>query len=523
MSTELYWPDDLCPVATDLSVLDMVGRFPSALNGVTSTVGRPGSRLKMSMSFRNLQGRNRLLLQRIIAATRGGTHPIRCRDHSYTQQGSFPGTELLTNNTFDDGTTGWTAGSEYTLSVSDRTLRAQRNAVTAAANLITRSSITVTPYVPYVARAIVVPGQGAYASGFTAFLASQVSPVATVFGMTQNVYVPVASSAEFRLRDNQSSGPVAGDHVYVPWVSLAQCAQVDNGSNLLRHTEEMAENPSFWPNTATSWGDDATAAPNGSTVGESLIEDSATSMHYTQGIATCDAALENYCFAVALKAGGRGFARVLLLSTPANTSISCYINLSTGAITNESTGANWLNLRSYSANLGNGWWYVAIVGRKNSSDTSLRARIQVASAAGTDNYAGNGTGNIYVWRPTVAQSSVPVRLTNNGATADPDGTLQNLGGGIYTKGWPASSSGLLLPGDQVEIGGQLQIVTGPVNSDAAGLAFLPLASLRVAPEDDSPVVVVGPLGRWIPEESENGWTNTPGIFSDSELVLVESG
>lgn len=521
--SHLFWPAEIVPSRTSIEVTDSVGRHTGAFDGVTTAVGRPGSRMRMSMSLTALNGRARAKLRALIAATRGGALPILAPDHSHSLVGSFPATELLTNNTFSDGLTGWSSGSEYTHSVSDRVLRAERNAVTASGNLLLKSSISVTQYAPYVARAVVLGGQGAYASGFTAFIVGDPVPVATVFGLTQNAYVPLGSTVEIRVRDNSSTGHLAGDHAYIPWVSLSRCALVDNGPNLARHTEEIAENPSFWPNTESSWTDDATAAPNGSTVADSLVENSATNVHYTQATITCDAAQQDYCFALALKAGSRGFARVVLLSTPTNTSISVYVNLSTGAISNTSTGADWSDLRYVSQSMGNGWWYVAIIGRKASSDISLRARIQIASAAGTDNYAGNGSGNIYVWRPTVAKSGVAVRLTNNGATADTDGTLQPLGGGIYTKGWPASTSGLLVQGDLVEINGQLQIVSGPVNSDASGRAFLPLPMLRVSPEDNDPVIITSPMGRWIPEEPTNGWTNTPGIFSDSELVLIEAG
>ena len=64
---------------------------------------------------------------------------------------------------------------------------------------------------------------------------------------------------------------------------------------------------------------------------------------------------------------------------------------------------------------------------------------------------------------------------------------------LATDGWRASQTGLLLPGDYVEVGAELKMVTGSVDSDGAGAAtvsFVP--QLRASPADNAPLTLNNP-------------------------------
>lgn len=88
---------------------------------------------------------------------------------------------------------------------------------------------------------------------------------------------------------------------------------------------------------------------------------------------------------------------------------------------------------------------------------------------------------------------------------------------------PASTNGLLLPGDQVQIGDELKIVTVPLNSDSSGNGYLQFApSLRHSPADNAPIIVYRPMGKFLLDKSENGWDSAPGIFSSAEVSLLEA-
>src|SRR5512147_3197472 len=110
--------------------------------------------------YRGLRSDETAAILNALNESRGQLNTIRVTPHTPIR-GSFATSELLTNGMFDNGTTGWTAGTEYTISVSDRVLRGQRSAMTAASNVMFRN-VTTVQYAPYVARAMILPGRGTY-------------------------------------------------------------------------------------------------------------------------------------------------------------------------------------------------------------------------------------------------------------------------------------------------------------------------------------------------------------------------
>lgn len=88
---------------------------------------------------------------------------------------------------------------------------------------------------------------------------------------------------------------------------------------------------------------------------------------------------------------------------------------------------------------------------------------------------------------------------------------------------PASTAGLLLPGDWVAVGLELKRVTAPLNSDGSGNGTLQFSPpLRASPADNDPVIVNQPLGRFILSSSENGWESSAGIYSTYSFDMVEA-
>jgi hypothetical protein len=171
--------------------------------------------------------------------------------------------------------------------------------------------------------------------------------------------------------------------------------------------------------------------------------------------------------------------------------------------------------------LGNDWWGVFIVGRLLTSNTSIGVRILVGEADADVTFNGTNQDSIYVWRPTLAQSSVPMRLSATTGTALTSGELQGLGHGIYTKGWPASTANIRKVGDIVAISGQMLKINAPVNSDAAGRAFMQFGGhLQAAPADGTPVILNTPMQRSMLESPENGRSNPFARFAETEIVLV---
>lgn len=86
----------------------------------------------------------------------------------------------------------------------------------------------------------------------------------------------------------------------------------------------------------------------------------------------------------------------------------------------------------------------------------------------------------------------------------------------------SSQNGLLLPGDWVELSGQICQVTAPLNTVSSGVGVLCIRpALAVAPADDSAVIVRYPFGRFM-VASDASTSERYGLYSDIEFNLVET-
>lgn len=523
---ELFWPHDLCPASSELKVLDNTGFFQSPLTGYKRTVTRPGSRLQMSLNFRNVSDDLRGQLHAMLARLRGADS-VWMQDFSRKRRGSFLCPELLPNgyNYFPDGVDTWTSDSEYTLTAQDGVIRATRNAVTGSANLLNSPTLAeAVPYAPYVARAIFLRGLGTYTSGLTAFgTTGEQNFAASVFGYNANVNYPTTATPIFRVRDNQTSGLQTGHYVSIPFVSYARCGLVDNSSNLLLHSDDLTD--SAWVKTRVTITNSSFQAPDGINYTTVAIHEdtSSATTHFVDQDVTVTNTDDDYTFSVALRRSNRTFARIMMVESVNGDTVSAYINLTTGAVTNvTNAGTNFTEPRAVARDLGNNWFLFSLTGRKSGVGTTLTARIYVAEAAGDITFTGGNQNSIIAWRVTLQKASVPGLLTQTVGSADSDGTEQSLLGGLNTKGWPVSTAGLLLPGDQVQIGQQLLIVAAPMNSDSAGRARLEVyPMLRESPADNEPVIVNYPMGKFMPDDLEQGWSNSPGFRSAADIVLGE--
>lgn len=459
-----------------------------------------GLRLKMSRRHTVRLDEKAQLLS-ILKQTRGRFNALRTKVH-FALRGSGLGGELLTNSTFPNGTTGWIAGSQHVVSVSDRILRATRSAVTTSGiPLASSAAATVTANASHVGRAMISAGRGSFASGFdmrfgsNAGLADYLDSANSLTpGLLSQVFVPPAATTFFSLGELSSSGVIAGDYIDIPYVSLARCPLVDGGLNLLLQSDEL---DATWTATRSSVDDQAagTTAPDGTSTADSIIEDAtATNSHFVQQAVTVAAAAGEYAFSVAVKAGTRTWVYIQLLHATGTT--TAWLNLSTGALGTVSNGTSWTLARSFVQAMGDGWYKFSIVARKTSAATSVTAIIALTTADAALTHSGDGASNIYAWRATLVQSGVPTRLIATTTTASTGTSL--TGNALHVKGLPASTNGVLLPGDWIEIGGELKQVSWPLNSDGAGLGYLQFEPALVrSPANDDPVIVTDPMGKFL--------------------------
>jgi hypothetical protein len=516
---------------------DNTGMTRGLYTGAPETTSFGGDRLKLSLEFAPTltsetdSAMERAALRSFLARLRGRQNRAYLWDPSYRQRGSFPSSELISNNTFASGTTGFTtSGGTSQLSVADRVLRSTITASGAAGNAaVRRASVTVTQYAPHVARMMVSAARFGSGSWQLALRDSgaiflQGSATTTSPGILTQQFTPFESTLTYDLRLNTFTGVLAGDYLDVSYTSLSRCALVDNGLNSLLQSDEL---DATWTTSFSSVDDQSagTTAPDGTSTADSIIEDSSTNVHRIDQDVTVSSSELDYCLGVALKVGTRTWARLSMLESTGATTVQAFFNLSTGAVGTTSTGANWANLRTFVVSLGNGWYACYIVGRKTSAGTTITARIALASADNTASYAGDGTSNIYAWRATLVQSSVPTRLIQTTTTAS-TGTDQT-GSALYIKGLPASTSGLLLPDDRFEVitslGSEMKIVTAALDSNAAGRGYLQFEPpLRGIPDDNAPVIFCNPMTKAIFAGEMAGWDDAPGIITTASAEFEEA-
>jgi hypothetical protein len=80
---------------------------------------------------------------------------------------------------------------------------------------------------------------------------------------------------------------------------------------------------------------------------------------------------------------------------------------------------------------------------------------------------------------------------------------------LYTRGWKPGELRLLLPGDYLQVGYRLYMVSGvsPVNADATGHASFPIwPSIREMPTDGEPIILNKTTGLFRLADNQRQWT-----------------
>jgi len=497
----------------------------SIFTGAARTLDRTGHRWRLAFGTQNANAAEAAALTSFVANLKGMSNRVWLGMPGYKQRGSFPAPELLTNNTFLNGVAGWLPGG-LALSNNDRILRMTMNGAAGVAFAYqTTSNMSVNA--PSALRFFMKEGIGSLlsAGAFNSYVegAGVASNTTTTNGLITLSLVPDSTSGnQYAIYSTSGGYPTssqAGYYIDMLYSSMARCALVDNGANLLLRSDEFDNAAWGKTNVTVSADTGATTDPQGTNTADNIVETTATGNHYTSQAAAISASAADYCFGVALKTNGRPNCWVQLGT--ASGAVTAYFSMSTGVAGTAVVGSGWANLRTFTKNAGNGWFIFYIVARKTSADTSLIAYVGAATADAVSSYTGNTGNGMFNWRATLSQSSVPTRLVQSTSAAV--AATAQTGPNLYVKGLPASTSGLLLPGDLDQVGNQLQKVVASLDSDAAGLGYLQMhRSLRTAPADNDPVIVNNPMGRFVAVNAESGWDDMPGKFSNFQFDFEEA-
>jgi len=156
------------------------------------------------------------------------------------------------------------------------------------------------------------------------------------------------------------------------------------------------------------------------------------------------------------------------------------------------------------------------------SATSYSNGSGVKTAVLTATGTGTGTFGVYANPGTVASGDFfDIWMASVSRCFLVDGANQS-GSSLNVKAiQPASTNGLLYPGDLVEINGELKICTAPLSSDGSSKGFLIFEPEMVAsPPDGAAIVVVNPMSKWV-AASDPVITNQYGLYAQVQIQMEQ--
>lgn len=526
MSDDVLIPPDIVPTNEEIELVDAgtVAFVPQFAQALTQRQQYFEPFIKVTQTWQGLKLENRSRMLSVVNRLQGGLRTLRALV-GYARRGVFPATELISNNDFSNGTTGWTVspgGGQYTTVASNKILRLKAlQHMNSSIDLLSRTAdVNVTQYSPLVWRTYLDRRNYLSEAGLRLRNTANTSIFAespTTDGGYRTLRGNPYETSIRPVYNDQSTATDSyfGHFIDFHWTSLAHCMQVDNSPNSLTNSDAIGS----WTLGGATVSSNSTTDSRGNVTADSLIEGAAGTTHTaSSNTATTSSGLGDYCFTVEVKANTRTFCAIQLIETTSNTNCDTwYVNLSTGATLQGSTAGNWVNTRGYITFLGNGWYRISVIARKNNSATGVIGRLFVSTALGTISYSGDGASSIFATRAGLAQSSVPFvpALT----TSTTDSGAQQTGNALRIKGcFPVSTDDLLMPGDLVEVNHELKILNAPFHSDASGNGMLLFGpSLYLSPADGDAVVVGQPMGRFMLMGNPK-WTNKFGQYADLTLT-----
>lgn len=525
---DVLLPPRLKGAANTFRYVDQTGVTRGIYTGAVETTSYGGDRIGITLSSRpeggsSSSGKARGAdLRAWIASLRGRQSRVWIPDHAYlSPRGSFPTTELFLNPSFQSGVLSWAPGSDYTVTSADEVLRARRTAFTGITSVFSQS-VNLTLNAPHVLRLFRRTGRGSFTAQQLGDSSDDMFSPFIVDGMTSFAWIPVSANPHvLMLFDSAANGEVPGDFADFMMASVARCALVDGGANLLKQSTAFGTSPWTLTNVTISTGQ---AAPDGTTNACALRENTTNSGHsVSQSSLTVPAGTLDVSLTAYVKASTRNWGYLELVESTGSTAVLAYFNASTGAFGTIFTGVNWSNVRTFVDNVGNGWWRISVVGRKTNAATNIVAAIGLANADNSSSFAGTGT-NIgwFIFEAVAALSGVPTRPSHTTTTAAAQ--TPTVGGSMFLKGLPPSTAALLMPGDWVQVGNQLCMTQAALDSDGLGNGLWQFSpSLRFPANDNDPITVNQPMGRFVYAGSDSpSWDNVPGIFTSFSADFEEA-
>jgi hypothetical protein len=191
----------------------------------------------------------------------------------------------------------------------------------------------------------------------------------------------------------------------------------ESRTNLLSYSDDFGN--AAWTKGGATVSTDTTTAPTGTTVADSLIEDSSTGTHRCYRTTTGTTNTNAYTFSAFIKANTR--SRVYMAIVEGATFSrqgNANFDLSAGNVISFSTGLNGATGGAATITpIGNGWYRCTYTITLGGTDTSILTDFQLINTGTNRNYTGNGTSGLFIWGAQLEAGAFPTSYIPTTTTA----------------------------------------------------------------------------------------------------------
>jgi hypothetical protein len=240
-------------------------------------------------------------------------------------------------------------------------------------------------------------------------------------------------------------------------------------TNLCLQSENFS---TTWTTFRASVSANATAAPDGNTTADKIVEDTtATNSHGVQQASISFTSGTSYTFSVYVKAAERANIRFTLPAAAFTSALAAQFNLALATTTTASSGVT-----ATITELQNNWYRCTMTAAATATASgTVGLQMGENSTSTTVNYTGNGTSGLFLWGAQLEAGAFPTSyIATTGATATRAADVVSITGSAFSSWYNAPEGTIFHQGATPALANFFSIDDGTVNNRIT--SYLPAAT-----------------------------------------------